>query len=354
MDAAVGFFLDTRVNDSFRAVNRLLKAGEEVRRLQEPLVVKKTTYPAGTFFVTRKAATVPLLERIAFEIGTSFTGSATAPEKQAVALKPVRIALWDRYGGSMPSGWTRWILERFEFPFEVVYVPLLDKGKLREKFDVLILVDDALPGRGPRGLPIGENGMEVMLQPPDEPQPAEPSDRRGSITTTTTVPQLKKFMEEGGTIVTIGNSTGLAAMLGLPVSNHLVTKNTEGKDQALSREKFYVPASVLKVKVNGTHPLAWGVGDEADVMFASSPTFKLAEDAEKKGISRIAWFDTKTPLRSGWAYGQEYLNGGTAIIEAKVGKGKLVLCGPQVLFRGQPHGTFKFVFNGIVQSALKE
>ena len=36
-------------------------------------------------------------------------------------LKPVRIGLWDQYGGSMPSGWTRWLLEQYEFPFEVVY-----------------------------------------------------------------------------------------------------------------------------------------------------------------------------------------------------------------------------------------
>ena len=60
--------------------------------------------------------------------------------------------------------------------------------------------------------------------------------------------------------------------------------------------------------------------------------------------------DTKTPLRSGWAWGQEHLEGGVAIAEAKVGKGKLALFGPQILFRGQPHGTFKFLFNGIVQA----
>ena len=63
-------------------------------------------------------------------------------------LKPVRIGLWDRYGGSMPSGWTRWLLEQFEFPFRVVYPPELDKGGLREKFDVLILVDGAIGGFG--------------------------------------------------------------------------------------------------------------------------------------------------------------------------------------------------------------
>src|SRR5262249_16560174 len=72
--------------------------------------------------------------------------------------------------------------------------------------------------------------------------------------------------------------------------------------------------------------------------------------ADKKGLKRIAWFDGKTPLRSGWAWGQEHLDGGTAIVDARVGQGRLVAFGPQILFRGQPHGTFKFFFNGIVQA----
>jgi len=90
------------------------------------------------------------------------------------------------------------------------------------------------------------------------------------------------------------------------------------------------------------------------VMFGNSPTFRLAGDAESRGVRRVAWFDSKTPLRSGWAWGQEYLDGGVAIAEAQVGQGKLVLFGPQILFRGQPHGTFKFLFNAIVQAGMRE
>src|SRR5262249_53080875 len=142
------FFLDARMNDSYRAVNRLLKSGEDVRRLQAPFTIKNVTYPAGTFFMRRQAKTLPLLEKTAAELGTSFAGSALAPGNEAAAVRPVRIGLWDRFGGSMPSGWTRWLLERFEYPFLVVKVDDLDAGELREQFDVLIFVDDALKGRG--------------------------------------------------------------------------------------------------------------------------------------------------------------------------------------------------------------
>jgi hypothetical protein len=358
-EGAVGFFLHYRSNDSFIAVNRLLKAGEEVRRLKEPFTAEGVKHPAGMYFVTRKNTTQPLLEKIAADLGTRFIGSKEAPGKEAVPLKPVRVGLWDRYGGSMPSGWTRWILEQFEFPFEVVYAKELDKGNLREKFDVLVFVDGAIPGRGGEGAFPKKEGDGGGDGPPgerpgggwnEERVPAEFRDRYGNLTVATTVPQLKKFLEAGGTVLTIGTSTGLANHLGLPVASHLVEKGTDGRERALPRDKFYVPASVLRVKLDPTHPLAWGLPSEVDVTFANSPTFKLTG----KGVDRVAWFDGKKPLRSGWALGQEHLDGGVSIAEAKVGKGTLVLYGPQVLFRAQPHGTFKLVFNGLVRAGMGE
>jgi hypothetical protein len=96
------------------------------------------------------------------------------------------------------------------------------------------------------------------------------------------------------------------------------------------------------------------MGQEVDVLFSSSPTFKLGENVDRDALARVAWFDSKTPLRSGWAWGQENLEGGVAVIDAKVGQGRLVLFGPQILFRGQPHGTFKFLFNGIVRAGMEK
>jgi Zinc carboxypeptidase len=349
---SVGYFLRGATNDAFKAVNRLQKAGEEVRRLQAPASDGKITYPAGTFFVVRKPSTLAVVEKIASEIGTPFQGSPTLPGPVAVALKTPRVALWDRFGGSMPSGWTRWLLEQFEFPFEVVFAPDFDKGGLRDRFDTIILVDGAYPSRGSGGE--GEAGERPEEPPPGRASGDAPRAQRGSMTQATTLPQLKKFLEAGGTILTIGTSTRLGQDLGLPLANHLVEKDKDQRERPLTSEKFYVPSSVLKVHIDPSDPLAWGLGNEADVMFSASPTFRLTEGAASSPIKKVGWFDTKLPLRSGWAWGQEHLEGGVAIIDARVGKGRLALFGPQVLFRGQPHGTFKFVFNGIVQSTVGE
>jgi Zinc carboxypeptidase len=356
---AVGFFLSPQLNDAFRAVNRLQKAGEEVRRLQRPAKVAGVSYQAGTFFIPRKTTTKSILETTAAELGTPFQGSPAAPGPEAVLIKTARVGLWDRPGGSIPSGWTRWLLEQFEFPFRLVDTAELDKGGLREKLDVLILVDGAYAARGNAdgGGPGGDR--------PDEGAPAAANvppggglgpDRaqRGGITAAATVPQLKNFLENGGTVLTIGSSTRLGRELGLHVANHLVDIDDKGQERPLPPDKYFVPSSVLRIRVDTTNPLAWGLADEVDVMFSSSPTFRLVDKDTSESVRRVGWFDTKTPLRSGWAWGQERLDGGVAIIDARIGKGRLALFGPQVLFRGQPHGTFKFIFNGIVQSAVRE
>jgi hypothetical protein len=170
----------------------------------------------------------------------------------------------------------------------------------------------------------------------------------GSYTVADTVPQLQKFLEAGGTVLAVGRSAmNLAQLLRLPVGNHLVERTPDGRTQPLPVEKFYVPGSILRVTVDPSAPLAHGISNPVDAFFDNSPVFKLDPDATLKGVRPVAWFGTSTPLRSGWALGQGYLEGGVQVLDATVGKGKLFLFGPEITFRAQPAGTFKFLFNGI-------
>jgi hypothetical protein len=317
---AAGYTFSHQVTDAFVAVNRLLKAGEEVSWLRD-----------GTMYVRARSATRPILEKLASEVGLSFTGVSSPPSPEILKPRPVRVGLWDRYGGSMPSGWVRWLFEQYEFPFQVVYPQDLDAGNLRSKFDVLVFASGAL-----------------AASPQPQPELIEPEYRSwlGNVTVTKTVPKLQEFLEAGGTIVTIGTSTSLARHLGLPLSSALVERTANG-ERTLSRDKFYIPGSLLSVRVDNTHPLAWGMRDRADVMYDNSPAFRLGPEAGLRGVRAVAWFDSRDPLRSGWAWGQHYLEGAVAAAEARVGRGRLFLLGPEVTFRGQPHATFKLLFNGI-------
>ena len=342
---AAGFLLDHRVNDSIIAVNRLLAAGEDVYWIREALNANGKAYVAGTIFISAKPSTLAKLQKLAEDIGLGFDAVATKPVGQAYKLRALKIGLWDRYGGSMPSGWVRWLLEQYEFPFTVVYPPTLDAGNLSSKFDVLIFVDGGIPLRDGRGGAAGGTGFGAMPDP--QSIPAEFRDRLGSVTVAKTVPKLREFLEGGGSILTIGSSTSLGYNTGLPIANALMEKQQDGTERALPREKYYIPGSILQVRVDNTNPLAYGMSEKLDVFFDNSPVFRFRPEASMMGVKPVAWFDSDKPLRSGWAWGQKYLQDGVAVAEARVGKGKLFLFGPEITFRGQPHGTFKFLFNGI-------
>jgi hypothetical protein len=121
----------------------------------------------------------------------------------------------------------------------------------------------------------------------------------------------------------------------------------DGKLHALPREKYYIPGSLLSATVDNNDPLAYGMPGTVDVFFDNSPVFRLDPDAALKHTYAVAWFASPTPLRSGWAWGQQYLDGGTAIVDAKIGAGKVFVFGPEVTFRAQSHATFKLLFNAL-------
>jgi hypothetical protein len=336
-DRAAGFVLSHAYNDGFRATNRLLAKKYDVQWLTQPFEANGKTYPAGTVYIANKSGLVPQLQQLATDMGLSFEGVARGPTGAAMRMRPVRIGLWDRYGGSMPSGWTRWLLEQYEFPFELVYPQTLDAGQLARKFDVLIFPTDGIP-EADRAAGGGFGGQLDTTS-----IPAEFRGWLGNVTVAKTVPQLKQFLNDGGTIIAIGESISMGSHAGLAIGNKLVDES----GRPLPGEKFYIPGSLVRVKLDNTLPIAYGMGDWVDAFFDNSPVMKLLPNAAQQGVKPVGWFDSDKPLRSGWAWGQEYLKDGVAMAQATVGKGQLFLFGPEILFRAQPHGTFKFLFNGI-------
>jgi hypothetical protein len=328
------------VNDAFTLVNRATKAGREVYTVRTPVTVNGTTHPAGSWFIRggeRPAQTAT----VAAALGVNMTAVGSRPAG-AVRIKPARIGIWDQYGGSMDAGWLRWILEQYEFPFERVFPQELDAGNLNAKYDVLVFVGGGIPAAGG-----GAGGRAGGAGPTPDDIPAEYRPHLGRVTHETTLPQLKTFMENGGTVVAIGSSApNLAEFLKLPVSNHLVENG-----QPLPESKFYTPGSVLAARFDTSHPVTLGLDEMTNVFFDDSPVFKLDAGADAAGVKRLGWFDSKTPLRSGWSWGESYLENGVIAFEAKVGKGRGVFFGPEILKRAQPHGTFKLLFNSIVVPA---
>lgn len=313
-------------NDAFTAASRLMKAGVTVER-----------DAAGDFFAPATAQARTVLAAFAGEKGVTVATTATPPAHRT-ALRQPRIALWDMYGGSMASGWTRFVFDQFEIPYTVVYAPDLDAGDLRAKYDVLFLPDGAVIGAPAPGR---RTARDTASLPADV--PAEWRAHYGAMTLAHTLPAVRAFLEKGGVVLANGTATQLALQLGLPVAD--ATVDSTGHE--LPPSVFYIPGSVLSMRVDTAESLARGMPARADVIFDNSPSFRLLNGARAAGVDRIAWFDSPTPLRSGWAWGQRYLDGAAAVVTAPVGQGRLVLYGPLMNFRSQSHGTFKLLFNAL-------
>ena len=330
--SATGYVLDARANQSYKAVNNLIKNGVEVYRIKS--VGNDAKYSNGSFYVP--AISKNNIDEIAAGSIVEFTPVTQKPIS-LTKINKARIALWDTYGGSMPSGWVRWILEKFNYSFDVIYPKQIDLGNLNKNYDVIIFVDGAIPSVNRSGNRFGNRSYDNV--------PEEFKKMTGNITIEKSIPELKKFLEQGGNIVTIGSSTNLAYHLHLPVSNAMV-EIVNDEEKPLPREKYYTPGSIVQALINTDEVATAGLNTKTDFYFNNSPVFKLNTDAVYKGIVKpLAWFGTGKILRSGWSWGESYLKNGIVAFEASVGKGKLFAFGPEVTFRAQSWGTFKLLFN---------
>lgn len=328
LPSGAGYLLDAQANDSFLAVNDLLKAKVKVYRTTSA----SNGVSAGSFYV-------PSAGKKALEAAVKSYGIEAVASSQpagAKEIKPSRIALYDYYGGSMPSGWVRWMMEQFHFDFNLIFPEEIDGGDLNKKYDVILFIGPGVPG--------GSGGYGGGSQPKKEEIPSEYHHMLGRMSVDKSIPQLKTFIENGGKVVSVGAATSLAYQLDLPVSNALV-EIVGGKERNLPGDKYYIPGSVLEMQVDQAAEANYGMGAQADVMFSNSPVFKLAPGAANAGVKPLAWFGAEPPLRSGWAWGQQYLKNGVTAFEAQIGKGKFYAYGPEITFRAQSHGTFKMLFN---------
>jgi len=334
MASAKAYLINAESNNAFIAVNEVLKAGEKAYRIN-------AGDERGDFYIPGNSKTRNLLNKVKSDAGLDIRESSKVPEN-LTRLSELRIGLWDTYGGSMSSGWVRLLMEQFHFKASLVYAKDIEAGNLNKKYDVLIFVPGAIPALSGRT----GRGNSLITGPDPETIPSEFRGQLGRINEDKSIPELKKFIELGGKVVSIGSSTNLAYHMNLPVRNAIVELGANGIERSLPAEKYYIPGSILSADTDNKIPAAWGMPAKSDIYFDRSPVFKISTEAIASGKVRpILWFSNPAPLRSGWAWGQAYLRDGVTAFEAQVGKGKLYAFGPEITFRAQTHGTFKLLFN---------
>ena len=334
-----GWVVGHETNNSFILTNRLLKAGIKPAWARAAVTANGKALQPGAIWIPASAKAQAIVAQSTRDLGIVAQAVDARPQGELIALKPIRIGLVDRYGGLIQAGWTRWLLERFEFPFELVFPQRLDAGNLDKDYDVLLFADGAMPPEGAWG------ADRPGRQPDVKDTPAEYRAMLGKATDTKTAPAVAAFARNGGSVVAIGSSARFVELFSTSLKPAL-TREVDGAAKALDTKSFFIPGSILRARVDNRQPLAFGLPDQVDIFFNRAQTFTPV--AGGAGFSNVSWFDGRDLLRSGWAVGQEKLAGTIAVADVDVGKGKLFVMGPEVAHRAQSYGTFKFLFNALL------
>ncbi len=335
-----GYSIDGRLNDSFRAVNLLFEKGVAVRRVDKA----SGGLRPGDFVVGPGSEAT--LEAVAKQTGVDFTPLAGAPAT-AHDAKRLRIGMYQRFGGgNMDEGWTRLTLEQFQFPYKSVFDPEIKKGGLNANYDVLIFPNDstatitgeapaaAAGGRGGAAAGGGRGGAGGGGRGGNMP----PEYRTGLATEG--VNAVREFVQKGGILVALNGATAFPIeRLGVGVRNVLT---------GISTKEFWCPGSTLKVTVDNTNPIAYGMPSNAWSLFLNSPAFEITAQDSENYDAPVRYVEREL-LQSGWLIGEEKLARRAAVVTAKVGEGKVVLIGFPAQHRAQMHGTYKLLFNALVR-----
>lgn len=289
-------------NAALRAVNEILEAGGTVSFSRSD----------GTIYATGK------IESILQSNGVNATSLKEAPA--AWPVKKPRIAIYEPWIGNIDEGWTRWILEQFKFPHTRLHNPDVQAGHLRDHYDTIVIAEMAarqiMDGMRPGTVPgqyaggLGETGAEA----------------------------LREFVNQGGTLITLGNASMLPIeQFNLPVANALA---------GLRPEQFFCSGTLLRTELKDpAHPVVMGLPPEPTVMFERNVAF----DTKPAFRGRIlaSYPKDRSPLRSGYLLGADKIEGKAAALDVNYGSGHIILIGFRAQWRGQSHGTYKFLFNAL-------
>ena len=314
-----GWLISPTSNRAATAVNRFLAAGMAIARIPQAVSAQGREIPPGAVWVTdaSKKELEPLLDGLGVEV----LGADKSPERSRSISTP-RTALYRPWTASMDEGWTRWLLEQYEFPFEPLRDGDVRQGDLRERWDVIILPGDRSDSRLVKG-----NYRE-----------STPEEYRGGLGESGRA-AIRRFVAQGGTLITWGDAVEFALRtFELPLRNGLAHVPTS---------EFSSPGSFLRIQVDTDHAIAHGMTARATALFKNDAVLEPLPGFSYTDFTTIARYPGSNLLESGWIRGEEYLANRIAAAEARYRNGKVVLIAFRPQFRAQPHETFKLLFNTI-------
>lgn len=325
----LGFVLSPQQNASAAAINRLLKSGVTIYRLAQKTTINSKTLASGTIIIPSRQVRTPFWKKLVADWDLTPEVINQKPKVKLLKINPVRVGIYQSWVPSADEGWTRYILDMYEFSYKILHDADIRAGLLEKNYDVIILPDTWRP--------------EIIIE--GHKKGTMPPQYVGGIGAKG-LQNLKKFAAQGGTLIFFNSTCNLAIKsFGIPVKNVM---------EKVKRGEFTCTGSILRIEFDSDHPLAFGMPSQAGGIFDNScafitlPTFK--DDAQPRSVARYA---RENLLMSGYIYGESFIKGKSSIMEVPYQKGKLILFGFPIQYRAQPYGTFKLLFNAIYSAKLR-
>jgi hypothetical protein len=327
--AAAGYRIAAAQDSAALAVNRLLAKGKTVYRLAQ----SGGGAQAGDYLVPATAMNGPQAAELARSARAELVDFAPAAGSTAWLMKPVRLGLYKPWVASMDEGWTRFLLESYEFPYLTLANEDFRKATFGSRVDAVLFAD------------IDKKTIEKGDE--EDGRSRYPVEYRGGLGKEGGE-ALKKWILGGGTAIGLDSSGEyLIDLLGLPVTNVLAK---------VEETRFNAPGSMLRVLVDTAHPLGYGLQPEEAAYFADSPAFQTSVPDARFTRSVVARYpdDERDIVWSGYLKGGDLLEKRAAVVEFTAGKGRVILIGFRAQHRAQTVRTFKLLWNAIYRARMEE
>ncbi len=261
----------------------------------------------------------------------------------AYELRTPRVALYQPNVANIDTGWTQYLLDEYRVPHTLLKNGDFVSGDLRQRFDAVVLASQSMASilHGTRaGEPAGRDrpGEGKAVQRPEFTGGIGP---RG-------VACLADFVNEGGTLIAFDDATDLAAQL-FPIA----IKTTNGASSG-----YYSPGSLVRIEVDPENPIAFGMPKHAHAYVTGGKAWDITLldefNTADREIRTVVKYASSKVLASGWLSGEKAVRGKAALVDARYGKGRVVLFGFRPQFRAQSAGTFKLILNSIYLASAKK
>ena len=321
-------------NNVSKLINNVLAQKGNVNLIGESMNVGGKEFLRGSVVVDNVKDIHALAKKYALDL----VGLDDVPKTKMEKVGQSRLGMYKPWVASMDEGWTRWVLEQYEFPLRSISTKDMKDQKLNNEYDVIVIPDvsrDVIVDgkRKPE-----EGGMKYFVDLP--PEYSGGIGKEG-------IKNLKDFVEQGGTLIAMASACDFVTEeFNVPVQNVLVRARSE---------EFNCPGSLLRINIDPNHPVTYGMPTEVAGFVNQRIAFQTTPPAPEMTRWVLAWYPNEAVdiLVSGWILGAEKLERKAAAVAMTYGKGKIVLLGFRVQQRAQTEATFKLLFNAIHWGATK-